>query len=125
MKSKSPGLAPGKPVGKLVPRRGEVRWVALDPVLGAEIAKTRPCAVLSRDVVNEQRRTVVVVPLSSSPTAHPPIHVGVRCAGQPAVAVVDQVRAISKHRLKRRMGVLTAEEIESIGNALQQVLDLR
>jgi mRNA interferase MazF len=116
MKSKSPGT---------FPRRSEVWWAALDPVLGSEIAKTRPCVVLSRDTVNEFRRTVVVVPLSSSPTAHPPIHVAVRCGGKPAVAVVDQIRAISKQRLQSRMGVLTAEEVDSIADAIQVILDLK
>ncbi|MEO8096433.1 MAG: type II toxin-antitoxin system PemK/MazF family toxin [Acidobacteriota bacterium] len=115
MKSKSPGIAP---------LRGEIWWVALDPVLGSEIAKTRPCVVLSRDTVNQLRRTVVVVPLSSSPTPHPPIHVAVRCSGKPAVAVVDQVRAVSKQRLVSRLGCLTEEETRAIGAALQQVLDL-
>jgi mRNA interferase MazF len=121
MKSKNPGFGAVSPI----PRRGEIWWVALDPVLGSEIAKTRPCVVLSRDTVNELRRTVVVVPLSSSPLPHPPIHVAVRCAGKPAVAVVDQIRAISKQRLSRRVGVLSEEEIESITDALQQILDLR
>ena len=106
------------------PRRGEIWWVALDPALGSEIAKTRPCAVLSRDVVNEHRRTVVVVPLSSSPSAHPPIRVAVNCSGRPAVAVVDQVRAIAKQRLKSRIGVLSEREMEAIGEALRQILDL-
>jgi mRNA interferase MazF len=96
----------------------------LDPVLGSESAKTRPCVVLSRDIVNERRRTVVVVPLSSSPTAHPPIHVAVRCGGKPAVAVVDQIRAISKQRLQRHMGSLSEGEVDSIGRALQQILEL-
>jgi len=116
MKSKNPGST--------IRRRGEVWWVALDPVLGSEIAKTWPCVVLSRDTVNELRRTVVVVPLSSSPTPHPPIHVAVHCGGKPAVAVVDQVRAISKQRLQRRIETLSEEEIQAIGDALQQVLDL-
>jgi mRNA interferase MazF len=79
--------------------------------------------VLSRDVVNRIRRTVVV-PLSSSPTAQPPIHVAVNCDGRSVVAVVDQVRAISKQRLQRKIGDLSGDEMERIGSALQQILDL-
>jgi mRNA interferase MazF len=119
MKSKSPGQG-----AESFPRRGEVWWVALDPVLGSEIAKTRPCVILGRDVVNHLRRTVVVIPLSSSPDPNPPIQVSVRCGGKPAVAVIDQVRAISKQRLRRREGVLTDLEMRAIGAALQRVLDL-
>jgi mRNA interferase MazF len=108
---------------ELIPRRGEVWWVALDPTLGSEIAKTRPCVVLTRDLINQHRRTVLVVPLSSSPSADPPIRVPVICGGQPAVAVIDQIRAIGKQRLQSRIGVLSTEEMEAIGRALQQILD--
>jgi mRNA interferase MazF len=108
----------------LSPGRGEIWWVALDPTLGSEISKTRPCVVLTRDVVNEHRRTVVIVPLSSSPIAHPPISVTVKCGGKRVVAVVDQIRAISKDRLRNRMGVLSDKELDSIGDALRQILDL-
>lgn len=105
-------------------RRGEVWWAALDPTIGSEIAKTRPCVVITRDLVNQHRRTVVVVPLSSSPKASPPISVAVNCAGRSAVAAVDQIRAVAKERLQSRMGVLTEPEMDAIGEALQQVLEL-
>ena len=108
----------------MTPRRGEVWWVALDPTLGSEIRKTRPCVVLTRDVVNEHRRTVVVIPLSSSPAAHPPIRIAVQCAGKPAAVVVDQIRAVTKERLRQRIGVLREEELDAIGGALRQILDL-
>ena len=108
----------------MTPRRGEIWWVALDPTLGSEIAKTRPCVVLTRDVVNQHRRTVVVVPLSSSPSASPPIRVAVSCSGEPAVGVVDQIRAIATGRLRTRIGALTEEETEAIGLAVRQILDL-
>ncbi|MGI8992115.1 MAG: type II toxin-antitoxin system PemK/MazF family toxin [Bryobacteraceae bacterium] len=56
-----------------MPRRGEVWWVRLDPTLGSEIRKRRPCLILSGNVVNERRRAVVIIPLSSSPQAAPPL----------------------------------------------------
>ena len=108
----------------MTPRRGEVWWTALDPTIGSEIAKTRPCLVMTRDLVNQHRRTVVVVPLSSAPKASSPILIGVNCAGRPAVAVVDQIRAVAKERLHSRMGVLTQSEMDAIGEALKQVLEL-
>jgi len=108
----------------VTPRRGELWWAALDPTLGSEIAKTRPCVIVTRDLINQYRRTVVVVPLSSSPSPHPPIQVAVNCQGRPAVAVVDQIRSIAKERLQSRIGVLTEPEMEAIEDALQQVLDL-
>jgi mRNA interferase MazF len=79
---------------------------------------------MTHDLVNRHRRTVVVVPLSSSPTERPPILIAVNCAGKMSVAVVDQIRAIAKERLQSRIGVLAAPEMEAIGNALQQLLEL-
>ena len=105
------------------PRCGEIWWVALDPTLGSEIAKTRPCVVLSRYIVNQHRRTVVVVPLSTASSAHPPILVAVSCGGKPAVAVVDQIRAIAKQRLRSRIGLLSEPEMEAICEALRQILN--
>ena len=104
--------------------RGDLWWVALDPTVGSEISKTRPCLVLSTNAVNEHRRTVVVIPLSSSPSAYPPITVTVECEGVSSVAVVDQVRAISRHRLRKRIGALKAQELAAVESALRQVLEL-
>ena len=83
------GVGAGKTgkVLEVIPERGEIWWVALDPALGSEIRKTRPCVVISVKVLNERRRTVIVVPLSSSPKASPPILIPISCDGHPAVAV--------------------------------------
>lgn len=98
--------------------------LALDPTLGSEIAKTRPCVVLTRDLINEHRRTVVVIPLSSSPKAYPPIGVRVNCVGRAAVAATDQIRAIAKERLQERIGVMSGDEMAAIGAALRQILEI-
>ena len=66
---------------EVIPERGDIWWVALDPTLGSEIPKTRPCVVVSVKVLNERRRTVIVVPLSSSPKASPPILIPISCDG--------------------------------------------
>ena len=108
----------------VAPRRGEVWWVRLDPTLGSEIGKTRPCLVLTRDILNARRRTVVVVPLSSSPPPSPPLLVAIRCAGQPAVAVTDQVRAIAKERFRERLDVLSAEDLTAVEEGLREILEL-
>jgi mRNA interferase MazF len=107
-----------------MPARGEVWWVRLDPTLGSEISKTRPCLVISCNILNERRRTVVVVPLSSSPEASPPLLVPVTCGERSAVAVTDQIRAVAKERLERRMCTISAEDLERVENALLQILEL-
>jgi mRNA interferase MazF len=109
---------------EVVPGRGEIWWVALDPTLGSEIRKTRPCVVLSVNVLNERRRTVIVVPLSSSPKASPPILIPITCNGQPAVAVSDQIRAISKERLRGRLGAVADDEMAALEEGLRQIMQL-
>ena len=104
--------------------RGEVWWVRLDPTLGSEIRKTRPCLVMTSNILNERRRTVVVVPLSSSPEASPPLLVPVTCAGRSVVAVTDQIRAVAKERLEQCMGTISAEDLAGVEDGLRQILEL-
>ena len=109
---------------EVIPERGDIWWVALDPTLGSEIRKTRPCIVMSVKVLNERRRTVIVVPLSSSPKASPPILIPISCGGQPAVAVSDQIRAVTKERLRSRLGTVTTEEMAALEDGLRQIMQL-
>jgi mRNA interferase MazF len=106
------------------PRRGEVWWVRLDPTLGSEIAKTRPCIILSGNVFNRLRRTTVVIPLSTSPQPGLPLLVPVRCDGREVVAVTDQIRAIAKQRLDRRLGELSSEDLAAVEKGVREVLEL-
>jgi mRNA interferase MazF len=109
---------------EVTPGRGEIWRVALDPTLGSEIRKTRPCIVVSAKVLNERRRTVVVFPLSSSPKGVPPILIPITCDGRPAVAVSEQIRAVAKERLRNRLGVVTDEELAALEDGLRQILQL-
>jgi mRNA interferase MazF len=102
----------------------DIWWVALDPTVGSEIRKTRPCVVISVRVLNELRRTVTVVPLSSSPKASPPILIPIFSGGHPAVAVSDQSRAVAKERLRSRLGVATTEEMGALEDGLRQIVQL-
>jgi len=107
-----------------MPRRGEIWWARLDPAVGSEIKKTRPCLVISSTVINERRRTVVVIPLSSSTRLAPPLTVRVRCAGRQVVAVIDQVRAIAKERLTKRIEDLTPGQLVAVESSLRELLEL-
>jgi mRNA interferase MazF len=106
-------------------RRGEVWWVSLDPTQGSEIQKTRPCVVLTHDTLNKLRRTVVVIPLSGSAQAHPPITIPVTCEGKHAVAVIDQVRAVAKHRLRSKIEDMAPNHVNAIAVALAKILELK
>ncbi len=105
------------------PERGEIWWVTLDPTVGSEIRKTRPCVIVSVNILNARRRTVVVVPLSSSPRAVPPVMIPVTCDGQPAAAVTDQIRAVAKERLRARVGVISEDELAAINDGLRQIIN--
>jgi mRNA interferase MazF len=107
-----------------MPERGEVWWVRLDPTLGSEIAKTRPCVIFSGNIFNRLRRTVVVIPLSSSPQASAPLLVPVHCDGRDVLAVTDQIRAVSKQRLDQRLGKLSIADLEAVEEGVREVLEL-
>ena len=105
-------------------KRGEVWWVNLDPTHGSEIQKTRPAVILTVNALNRARRTVVVVPLSSSATPRPPIIVSVPSAGAGSVAICDQVRAVDKSRLTGCIGQISESDLTTIGGGISQVLGL-
>ena len=104
--------------------RGEVYWVNLDPTQGSEIRKQRPCVLVGAAPINKARRTVVVVPLSTSAKPRPPLTIPVQCLGKQVVAVCDQIRAIDKTRLRESAGTLSKEDMEAIDEGLRQVLVL-
>jgi mRNA interferase MazF len=106
------------------PKRGEVWWVSLDPTQGAEIKKTRPCVILGGDTLNRLRRTVIVVPLSTAASPHPPITLQVTCKNKQVVAVIDQIRAVAKHRLSARLDVLSQKDMDSISTVVSTILEI-
>jgi mRNA interferase MazF len=108
---------------KKYPKRGDIWWVNLDPTVGAETKKTRPCLILSMDVVNCNRRTVLAVPLSSSPRAHPPVTVSITCQKKEGVAIVDQLRAVSKERLSGFIEKASSKELKMVTRALQTIIE--
>ncbi|MFI4919434.1 MAG: type II toxin-antitoxin system PemK/MazF family toxin [Legionellales bacterium] len=104
--------------------RGDVYWVNLDPTTGSEINKLRPCVLVGATPINQARRTVVVVPLSSSAKARPPITIAISCLGKQVTAVCDQIRTVDKGRLKSMAGNLSDKDLTALDDSLQQVLCL-
>ena len=103
--------------------RCEVYWVDLDPVRGSEIAKTRPCVVVSETEVNRVRRTVVIVPLTStdSPAAWP-LLIALPDFTPRTKARIEQIRVVDKTRLQKRIAVMDGKSMQSIETALGLVL---
>ncbi len=105
-------------------QRGEVWWINLDPTVGSEIKKTRPCVILTVNPLNRARRTVVVVPLSTAATPRAPIVVEMSSVGERCVAVCDQIRTIDKQRLQQQKGALNAADLKTLEESVRQVLGL-
>ncbi len=104
--------------------RGEIWWINLDPTIGAEIRKRRPCVVISANVINRWRSTPVVVPLSASSQDAPPVVLAMPSAGPDSVAVIDQVRAVDRQRFVSRGGKLSSRDMARLEGALKRVLEL-
>lgn len=99
------------------PRRFDVWLVALNPTLGSEMPKTRPCVVVSPDVANQFLRTVLVAPLTHTQKRYP-TRVDCQFQQQPGQVALDQLRAVDNVRLVKRLGTLE----EAAGRAVCVVL---
>jgi len=86
-----------------VVKRFEVHLVNLDPTVGSEIKKTRPCLVISPDEMNRHIRTVIVAPMTSKGRPYPS-RVNCRFEKRDGQVVLDQIRTVDKTRLIRRLG---------------------
>ena len=106
------------------PRRGDVYWVALDPVIGTEIRKTRPAVVVSNDSCNRYGTRVVVLPLTRNVDSLFPGEALITVKGKQGRALGDQIRSIDKSRLKARLGTVTRAEMVRIEEALAVTLGL-
>ncbi|MEW5918860.1 MAG: type II toxin-antitoxin system PemK/MazF family toxin [Gemmatimonadota bacterium] len=102
-------------------KRYEVRWVQLDPTRGAEMAKTRPCVIVSLDALNERLQTVTVCPLTTQ--LHPTwrSRLQVRVARQAAEIAVDQIRTISKARLGAKLGKLSDNDAAALRRLITEM----
>ena len=103
------------------PRRYSIYVVDLDPTVGSEIRKTRPVVVVSRDEMNRFLDTIVVCPLTSSLHPHWRGRLQVRCDQQDAEIAVDQIRAISKRRLGRRIDRLTPGDAAALRRIIAEM----
>ena len=102
-------------------KRYEIYYARLDPVEGSEIGKTRPCVIVSLDALNSALPTLVVCPLTTKLRPQWRSRLRVNCAGKPADVCADQIRVLSKTRLTRKLGTLTAKEIAALRSLLTEM----
>ena len=87
----------------MVVKRFDVYLINLDPTIGSEIKKTRPCLVVSPDEMNRHIATVIVAPMTTKGKNYP-TRVSCRFEGKQGLVVLDQLRTVDKKRLVKRLG---------------------
>ena len=102
------------------PKRGDVYLVSLDPTMGKEIQKTRPCLVVSPDELNENLSTFIVAPMTTGGHRYP-FRISCRFRGTKAHVVLDQLRTVDNNRLVRHLGRLHHSVLKSVLNTLQEM----
>lgn len=100
--------------------RGEVHLVHLNPSVGSEIRKTRPCLVVSPDELNLHLRTVIVAPMTTGGHAYP-WRVSCRFQGKSGFVALDQLRTVDSERLVKRLGRLSSSTATTVLAVLQEM----
>jgi len=98
----------------------DIVLVNLDPTMGSEMRKTRPCVVLSPNEMNKYLNTIVVAPMTSSSKPYP-TRVEVRHKGTKGWIAIDQIRTIDRMRIVKRFESLTAKEIEKVKDVMREM----
>lgn len=101
-------------------KRGEIWLVNLDPTVGSEIRKSRPCVIVSPNELNDHLRTMLVAPLTSKGFAAP-FRVPVTHAGTRGLVLLDQMRAVDKVRLVKALGRLAPKTQTAVLATLQDL----
>lgn len=101
------------------PKRGDVYWVNLDPTVGSEINKRRPCLIVSNNAGNEISSRVIVAPITSSIKHVYPFEVKVKIQNKEGKVLLDQIRSIDKLRLCGKIAFLDRMTMPLIDRALK------
>ena len=105
------------------PQRGEVWLVSLEPTIGLEIRKTRPCVVVSPNETNRLLRTVIVAPLTSTIKNYP-TRLAIAFQNRQSSIALDQIRTVDKSRLLKKLGTITSEECQSVADILVEMFSV-
>ncbi|WP_254921288.1 type II toxin-antitoxin system PemK/MazF family toxin [Nodularia sp. NIES-3585] len=104
----------------MVVNRFDVFLVNLDPTIGSEIQKTRPCLVISPNEINHHIATVIVAPMTTKGQIHP-TRVTCQVQGQNRQIVLDQIRTVDKTRLVKLLGQISVEEQKTVLDILAEM----
>ena len=93
--------------------------VNLDPTIGGEIKKTRPCAIISPDEMNKYLQTVIIAPMTSQ-SKHYPTRIEVKHNNKKGWIVLDQIRTVDKQRILKVLDILTEKEISKLKSTIKE-----
>ena len=97
----------------------QIFLVNLDPTIGSEIKKTRPCIVISPDEMNLHLRTIVIAPMTTSSKNYP-TRVKIIHNKKKGQVVIDQIRTIDKRRVVKKLGELSVKEIKEVKAVIRE-----
>ena len=97
----------------------EIILVNLDPTIGSEIKKTRPCVIISPNEMNKFLRTVIVAPMMTTSKKYP-TRIEVKHNNTTGWVVIDQIRTIDKRRILKKLGRLSLPEIKEVKNVMEE-----
>ncbi|MCR5318501.1 MAG: type II toxin-antitoxin system PemK/MazF family toxin [Treponema sp.] len=98
-----------------------VYLVNLDPTVGHEIKKTRPCLVISPDEMNHNIDTIIIAPMTTKSHAYP-TRVPVKFDGKRGWIVLDQIRTVDSIRLVKHLGKITKKEVSEVKRVIKEML---
>lgn len=101
-------------------KRGDIWLVQLDPTVGSEIKKARPCVVVSPPELIAHLRTVIVCPMTTQGFSAP-FRIPVTHAGKRGLILLDQVRTVDKVRLVQRLGTVSSKTLTAVLTTMQEV----
>ncbi|WP_296030182.1 type II toxin-antitoxin system PemK/MazF family toxin [uncultured Treponema sp.] len=99
----------------------DVYLVNLDPTVGHEIKKTRPCLVISPDEINNNISTIIIAPMTTKSHSYP-TRIPVRFEGKNGWIVLDQIRTVDNIRLVKRLGKISKKEVLEVKKILKEML---
>ena len=105
----------------MIPDRYGIYFADLNPTIGSEICKIRPVVVVSEDAMNKYLETVVVCPLTSKLHQQWRTRLQVSCAGKQSEIAVDQIRTISKKRLRQKVDQLSAKQASQLRRIITEM----
>lgn len=104
----------------MVVKRFDVFLVNLDPAVGSEIQKTRPCLVISPDEMNRHIATVIVAPMTMKGQSYP-TRIACQFQGKDGQIVLDQIRTVDKTRLFKHLGQINSEAQQAVLTTLAEI----